>query len=337
MNHPAPWQPWLRLVDAFDLVQDSVQYAPFQGEICSVFQANSPHFGPLVIKTAYRDGKLNPGAQEEIAANKAGYECIAPTFRPELLLVDDQDTILVMPNVGEPLRDVLWHHQSSLPASEDILDQFTNNLLRLFTETRANDAQAKQAYLQQLQEMGTFFLRQTFFPKTLRESFPRFIKQLADHADDTVALATLDMTQGNLLIDTSVAPQTLMIIDSKKPRLVRGAPTFLGIPEVDLGMFVATLGLNAPPTVTSLSVEKRLKEVGHAIRDDHSFSDFAFDVGRLFGYILIASFPNSAERTKRYLQAVSQSEHPILHVNERAAYGKKAVGLAVKLSERELS
>ena len=293
------------LMRELDIRKESIETAPFQGEMCTVFNAHSGIHGAIVIKTALKDMKLSEEGQREIRQNKEGYGCIPNSFRPEILASDREDTFLIMPNVGKPLRDLLWENQHSSEASERIVEGFLKNLSRLFQDTKTYDIEARSAFLDQLQNMGHFFLQGDFFPNQLRDKFILLVNHIRQSDDNTVAFATLDLTQGNLLVDIVKLPQTLRVIDPKSPRLVRGEPTFLGIPEVDLGMFLTTLSLNAPNVVQSLNIENRLRNIGQDLRSDAHMSDFSFKLGKLFGCVLVASFPNTVERVETYLKSLS--------------------------------
>lgn len=319
------------LMRELDIREDSVEVAPFQGEMCTVFNAHSAIHGEIVIKTALRAKQLSEEGQREIRQNKEGYVCIPGSFRPEILASDQEDTFLVMSNVGKPLRDLLWENQSHPEVSESIVGGFLENLSRLFKDTKTHDKESKSAFLDQLQNMGQVFLQRDFFPSQLRDRFVLLVDHIRRSGDDTVAFATLDLTQGNLLIDTRRTPQTLKVIDPKRPRLVRGKPTFLGITEVDLGMFSTTLSLNAPDVVQNLRINERLKSVGQGLRDDVQMSNFSFELGKLFGCILIASFPNTVERVETYLKSVNANcdkNVRSLIVKERERHVQKAIEIA---------
>lgn len=316
------------LIRDLDIREDSIKAAPFQGEICTVFNAHSGIHGEIIIKTALRAMQLNEEGQREIRQNKEGYGCIPSSFRPEILASDREDTFLVMPNVGKPLRDLLWENQRSSEASANIVEGFIENLSGLFRQTNTRDTEAKNAFLDQLQNVGQVFLQRDFFPSQLRDRFVLLVDHIRKSGDDAVAFATLDLTQGNLLIDTKRTAQTLKVIDPKKPRLVRDKPTFLGISEVDLGMFLTTLSLNAPDAVRDLGIEDRIKSVGQGLRKDTRMSNFSFELGRLFGCILIASFPNTVKRVETYLQSVGVNcdENTINFViKERERHVQKAM------------
>lgn len=319
------------LIRELDIREDSIKTAPFQGEMCTVFNAHSDIHGALVIKTALKNMQLNEEGQREIRQNKEGYACIPSSFRPEILASDQEDTFLVMPNVGKPLRDLLWENQRSSEVGKSIVDGFLGNLSKLFKDTKTHDTEAKNAFLEQLQNMGQVFLQGDFFPSQLRNRFISLIDRIRKSDDNTVAFATLDLTQGNLLIDTRRSPQTLRVIDPKKPRLVRGKPTFLGISEVDLGMFLTTLSLNAPDVVQGLRIEDRLKNVGQGLKDDSRTSHSSFELGKLFGCILIASFPNTVERVETYLKSVNANcDENVrnLVIKERERHVQKAMEIA---------
>lgn len=319
------------LLRNLDIVEDSVEAAPFQGEMCTVFNAYSGIHGALVIKTALMAMQITEEGRKEIQQNKEGYDCIPSNFRPEILAADQEGIFLVMPNVGKPLRDLLWENQSHPDECESIVRGFLENLSRLLRDTKANDKEAKNIFLDELQNMGQTFLQSDFFPSRLRNRFVILIDHIRNSDDDTVAFATLDCTQGNLLIDTRTTPQTLKVIDPKKPRTVRGEPTFLGFPEVDLGMFATTLSLNAPDIVQSLRINERLKSIGQGLRDDAQMSNFSFELGELFGCILVASFPNTLESVETYLNSVNANfdEHlRDLVINEQERHIQKAMETA---------
>ncbi len=319
------------LIHELGIHEDSILEAPFQGEICTVFNAHSDIHGEIVIKTALKAMQLNEEGRREIRQNKEGYGCIPSSFRPEILACDMADTFLVMPNVGKPLRDLLWENQRTPEASVSIVENFLGNLSRLFEDTRTHDAKAKNAFLDKLQNMGQIFLQKDFFPSQLKDKFILSIDHIRRNGDDSVAFATLDLTQGNLLIDTKRTPQTLKVIDPKRPRLVKGQPTFLGISEVDLGMFFTTLSLNAPDAVQNLKIEERLKSIGQGLRDDTGVSNSSFELGRLFGCILVASFPNTVKRVETYLQSVGvncDDNTRTLVMKERERHVQKAMEIA---------
>lgn len=323
------------LMRELDIREDTIKVAPFQGEICTVFNAQSSIHGALVIKTAFKAMRINEEGQNEIRQNKEGYGCVPSNFRPEILATDQEDTFLVMPNVGKPLRDLLWENRRVPEASINIVEGFFGNLSRLFDETKTHDIEAKDIFLDQLQNMGQVFLQEDFFPGHLRDMFALSVNHIRKNGDNTVAFATLDLTQGNLLIDTKKIPQTLKVIDPKKPRLVRGNPTFLGISEIDLGMFFTTLSLNAPDVVQDLKTEDRLRKIGERLRDDTQISNFSFELGKLFGCILIASFPNTIERVVTYLESVGAGcaeNTKNLIVKERERHVLKAMEIAEGMS-----
>lgn len=318
-----------------DIYEDTIKVAPFQGEICTVFNAQSGIHGAIVIKTAYKSMQINEKGQSEIRQNKGGYGCIPNSFRPEILATDQENTFLVMPNVGKPLRDLLWENRRVPETNTSIVDGFLENLSRLFGETKTHDVEAKKVFLDQLQNMGQFFLQRDFFPVQLRNVFALSIDHIRKSDDDAVAFTTLDFTQGNLLIDTKKAPQTLKVIDPKIPRLVRGNPTFLGISEVDLGMFFTTLSLNAPDVVQNLRIEDRLSKIGQRLRDDTQISNLSFELGKLFGCILVASFPNTIERVETYLKSVDadcDENMRNLVIKERERHIRKAMEIADGIS-----
>lgn len=303
--------------------EDSIKVVPFQGEMCTVFNAYSEIHGALVIKTALKAMQVTEEGQREIHQNKKGYSCIPQNFRPEIIAIDEENAFLVMPNVGKPLRDLLWENQYSLERSEEIVVGFLGSLDQLLNQTRTRDIEARNSFLDELQNIGLSFLQEDFFPRELVDKFTQMVTHAKQVDDGKVAFATLDMTQGNLLIDVTKNPQTLKIIDPKRPRLVLGSLTFLGVSEVDLGMFIATLSLNAPETVQHLRIEDRIKEMG--------LDNFTFDLGKLFGYILIASFPNTTERVHAYFQSVGASWNEDVRKlveTEREIHVKKAMDIA---------
>jgi len=315
-------------IKELDICEGSIEIAPFQGEMCTVFHARSNTYGELVIKTALRAMQLSEEGQNEIQQNKEGYGCIPSGFRPEIFASDRENTFLVMPNVGKPLRDLLWENQNSPETSERIVGIFLENLSRLLRNTKTQDIEARNVFLNQLQKMGQIFLQSDFFPSQLREKFIFLIDHLRQSDDSAVSFATLDLTQGNLLINTKHFPNTLKVIDPKKPRLVGGRPTFLGISEVDLGMFFITLSLNAPEAVQNLRIEDRLKIIGHGLRDNVDMSNFSFELGKLFGCILVASFPNSLERVGIYLRSLGvnyDDDIKNLVIMERERHVQKAI------------
>ena len=319
------------LMHEFGIREDSIEVAPFQGEMCTVFNASSGIHGALVVKTALRNMQLSEEGQREIRQNKEGYDCIPSNFRPEILASDQEDTFLVMPNVGKPLRDLLWENRHSLETCVTVVEGFLGNLSRLFRDTKIYDFEARNVFLDQLQNMGQFFLQGDFFTNQLRNKFVLLVNHIKQNNDSTVAFATLDLTQGNLLIDVKKTPQTLIVIDPKKPRLVRSKPSFLGISEIDLGMFFTTLSLNAPNIVQSLRIEEGLKSIGQDLRDNTHMSNFYFELGKLFGCILIASFPNTVERVETYLKplGVNCDENTRnLVIKERERHVQKAIEIA---------
>lgn len=319
------------LIRKLDIHTNTIEMAPFQGEMCTVFNANSGIHGELVIKTAIKGSQLSEEGQREIRQNKEGYECIPSSFRPEIIASDQEDTFLVMPNVGKPLRDLLWMNQHSLELSSKVAEGFLENLSQLLNETKVNDSEAGSSFLDQLQDMGQGFIKAKFFPNQLRDKFIFMVNHVRLNNDGVAAFATLDLTQGNLLIDTRQSPQALKVIDPKKPRTVNGKPTFLGIPEIDLGMFFATLNLNAPSAVRGLGLEGKIRDLGRSMRKDILLSDFSFNLGELFGCILIASFPNSVEQVEAYFKSVGakfDKDMRNLVIGERERHVQKAMEIA---------
>ena len=325
------------LLSELDVRLDTIKKAPFQGEICTVFKADSGVHGSLVIKTALKGLQISEEGQKEIQQNKDGYKCIPSSFRPEIIASDKENTFLVMQNVGRPLRDLLWENQHSLQSCTVLVDGFLLNLGQLFSDTKTHDLEARDIFLDQLQKMGRFFLQADLFPANLRSGFDFMVNHIKQNDTGVVSIATLDFTQGNLLIDTRKLPQTLKIIDPKQPRMVREKPTFLGISEVDMGMFFTTLNLNAPGIVQGLGIDEKLKSIGRGLRGDTRISDLSFDLGKMFGCILIASFPNTIERVETYLRSVGANcDEDIqgLVVRERERHVDMAVNILENMEDQ---
>jgi len=287
----------------FEINEQSLHKAPFQGEICRVFFGTSKTHGDIVIKTAWKDGVLLPEGIQEIQNNLEGYACIPEKFRPTVLSTIENHTI-ILPHVGRPLRDLLWLMQDHPTQIDSLIHSFNNEITTLLETTKQEPAFLEnQVYLTNIEELGIFFLQSHGFSQQLKDNFSKIIQSAMEQNDGIGAFASMDATQGNILININQQDISLKIIDPKKPRVVSGKSTYIGIPEIDFGMFSTTLHLNGPKLYTS-TIEHNLRHIHAQFRKNQKLSSFFFDAGVLFGHILVASFPNTVERVKIYYESL---------------------------------
>lgn len=286
------------------IIPKTIVPMPFQGEMSKVLSAESKTHGTLIIKTAIIDKVVLPRGVEEIETNIQGYNFIPTRFCPEILFVNKGKTIMVMKNAGIPFRDLLWENQHDLNTCESILRGLEDNLIGLLLQTKNEHAANEcKAFLEKLRTLGNLFLEEDFFPDELRIGFNTMLNKALAQEETIGAFASIDATQGNLLIDNTQKPNTLKLIDPKLPREVNGTQNFTGIPEVDLGMFFITVELNSPKVLEDLDLDETLIRVSKIIHHGEEKVRLYIDLGKAFGCILIATFPNSVERVEKYLQS----------------------------------
>lgn len=323
------------LIRELDIEMETVGAASFQGEICDVYKATSNIHGPIIIKTASKNGVFNDESRDEIKHNKEGYVQIPDQFRPEIFLDDPKNDLLVMRDVGRPLRDILWLNKEDKAFCEETISVFLGCLASLIACTKENNVEAKNIYLDQLKKMGEYFLKADFFSSTLRLGFLKAIEVGKLSNNEVVSFATLDLTQGNILIDPANLFGGIKIIDPKQPRQINGKPTFLGISEVDLGMYWMTLKLNSPDILNDIMIEDKLKSIGSELRENKELSEFYFDLGKIFGCIIIATFPNTIERVSTYFDSMGtriDNNWQRLILDERSRHIQEAKEIVNKMN-----
>lgn len=279
---------------------ESLYMAPFQGEMCSVLLGKSEIYGDIVIKMGIKNGEITAEGITEITQNLLGFECIPDRFRPHILYVDPKQRFMVMEHAGFPLRDQMIFHRDEITKNKTIIRFFGENLRDLILATAAIDIDATQAYFGRLKEMSEFFIIQSQLPVNEKNLYLNMLNKAISLDDGKGAIATLDSTQGNFLINSTKNPNTLIMIDPKLPRIVNGRSTFLGIPEIDMGMFLTTCELNNVGNDTPEELYENILLNVSVVRSDKKLSKFYFDLGRAFGCILIAAFPNTVARVERY-------------------------------------
>jgi len=294
----------LELFPNLKIVPSSVRLMDFQGEMSKVYSANSAIHGRVVVKTAFTEEGISQAGIDEIKRNLAGYKHIPSQFRPEVLGVGENSSILIMKHVGQPIRDLFWINKHNISECETIVANFKKNLAELYKLSKKTSANEEcKTYLEKLVLKGNSFLRSEFFPEELRRGFGCITKLAFEENENVGSFANMDATQGNLLIDTLQTPPSLKLIDPKLPRSTNGIENFTGISEIDMGMFLVTVELNSPSVLQHLGLETVLLSVGCTLHDDREKVKFYLDVGKVFGCILIASFPNTVERVKIYLES----------------------------------
>lgn len=282
---------------------ETIKLMSFQGEMSRVFECKSNIHGNLIIKTALTDSGISQTGIDEIKRNLVGYEFIPKKFRPEIIQVNTENSVMIMKNAGIPIRDVFWNNQNNLEVCKTIAQSFQSNIGELFQMTRNESASAEcKTYTDRLVSKGISFLTSDFFPEELRAGFLKISSKVESMNESVGAFANMDATQGNLLIDISTQPQTLRLIDPKGPRITNGSANFTGIPEIDMGMFFITVRLNSPEVFQNLNFEQMLIEAGATLHSDIDKVKLYFDTGKVFGCILIASFPNTKERVEAYFK-----------------------------------
>ena len=315
------------------IIPESIKVMSFQGEMSRVLSAESRTFGQVIIKTAITESGIQIAGVEEIDKNVQGYKFIPSKFQPEILLIDQEKTIMVMKNAGVPLRDLLWNNQHDQPTCDLIIRDLQRNLTDLVLQTKKVDVRLEcSVYLKEIKSIGNLFLEGEFFPEKLRTGFNALFIKALSVKESVGAFASIDSTQGNLLIDNSLNPSTLKLIDPKQPRVVNDIPNFIGIPEVDLGMFLVTVELNSPDVLKRLNLENMLVEVGKSIHSEKD-SKLYLDLGRVFGCILIARFPNTLDRVEKYLRSFGvepNAQQKEFIATERERHIEKALGILRK-------
>jgi len=314
---------------SFNLDPQSIRLMDFQGERSRVFIGKSPNYGLVVIKTALEQNGISQTGIDEIKMNLSGYKHIPTEFRPDILSVNEDNSVMILKHAGLPIRDLLWINRDNLGICETIILNFQKNLTTLYDLTKNTSAGKEcKTYLKDLVSKGNSFLSSGFFPEELRRGFNRIAKMALGKSENVGSFANMDSTQGNLLIDTATSPQTLKLIDPKSPRTTNGVENFTGISVIDLGMFLTTVELNSPAIFQRLAFENTLLSVGRTIYSDPGKAQLYLDLGKAFGCILIATFPNSVDRVKTYLESfgVELSGNKLIEVvNERQRHIDKAV------------
>lgn len=314
---------------ALGINPESVLPMGFQGQMSQVFTAESSIYGHLVIKTAKTEDGVDQNACDEIKINLEGYDAIPKKYRPEVVAVNNEGSIMVMRYAGLPIRDLFWVNRDSPDICKTIVSEFQKNLVGLLSITSNGGAREEcKAYLDSLLSIGNGFLTSNIFPNNLRRGFENITRLALGKNEKVGAFASIDATQGNLLIDSSRIPHTLKLIDPKLPRITNGNPNFTGIPEIDLGMFLTTVELNAPGVLKQLDLENILVSAALTLHKDSDKVKFYLDVGKVFGCILVASFPNTVERVTTYLNTfeVELSEAQTIDVErEREKHIDKAL------------
>lgn len=280
---------------------ENIKLLDFQGEKSKVFSAQSRLFGTVIIKTAVTEQGVQAISVEEIKRNLIGYEFIPKEFCPDILAVDEGKTTLIMKHAGLPLRDLLWKNKNDSLSCQKIVADFGFNLEKLINQTKSNSAgQECKDYLEKIASRGNLFLNNNFFPQSLKLGFEKILNMATLNNESIGAFASMDATQGNLLIDP--VKSTLKLIDPKLPRMVNGIPNFIGIPEIDFGTFLVTVELNSPEILQKLNLAEDLTTIAKTIHNKDEDIKLYIDIGKIFGCILISSFPNTVDRVRKYLK-----------------------------------